>query len=92
MGLRAWLYRQLSRGTAPERDDDALVYLATAPLFRAGLLVETLRANGIDATYSETANPVTRSMTDGKIYVRHGQLAEAEAFFDTLDRRPGDPR
>lgn len=80
--MKAWFLRQLSRGTEPETDPDALTYLATAHTFEAALLAESLRANGIEASYHESTNPATRSLTNATVYVRQHQLLEARKFLD----------
>jgi hypothetical protein len=91
MGVLARL-RRLVTGVADDAPDDReMVYLATAPLYEASMLTATLRAKGVDARYVETTNPLTRSLTDGKIFVPRGQLVRAEAVMSTDDDiAPGD--
>lgn len=82
MGVKGWLERIVFGRPEPHRHSREMVYLATAPLYEASLYTATLRARGIDAHYVETTNPLTRSLTDGKIFVPRHQLDEAEAVFD----------
>lgn len=95
MGIVGWIRRVVTNGGEHRRgpDDREMVYLATAPLYEASLVTATLRAKGVDARYLETTNPLTRSLTDGKIFVPRGQLARAEAVLnDDGEDTDGDHR
>ena len=62
-----------------------MVYLGTAPLFEAAGLTAYLRAQGINARYLESTNPLTESLTDGKVFVPRAQLEAAEALMNATD-------
>jgi hypothetical protein len=82
VGAKDWLRRLVAGNGDRTPDGREMVYLATAPLYEAALFTATLRARGVDARYVETTNPLTRSLTDGKIFVPRAQLAQAEAALD----------
>jgi hypothetical protein len=85
VGVLGWLRRLVAGDTDNSPDERELVYLATAPLYEASLLTATLRAKGVDARYVETTNPLTRSLTDGKVFVPRSQLRRAEHVLDGDD-------
>lgn len=77
MSLRDTLMRWLDRGHV-HVDPDEWVEVAVVPLSQGPLLVEQLRAAGIDATGADTFNVVTQVPSDFQVLVQRRDLADAE--------------
>lgn len=77
MGLRDTLMRWLDRGHV-DHDPDEWVEVTVVPVSQGPLLIERLRAAGIDATGADTFNVVTQVPSDFRIFVQRRDLAAAE--------------
>lgn len=77
MGLRATLMRWLDRGHV-DLDPDEWVEVTVVPVSQGPLLIERLRAAGINATGADTFNVVTQVPSDFRIFVQRRDLVAAE--------------
>jgi hypothetical protein len=82
LGLRQWFWDLLARGEAPEPDPNAQVEATVVPLFNGPMLVERLRAEGVDAEGLEAFDIRTRVTTQMRIMVRQRDLAEAREILE----------
>lgn len=83
-----WLQRLfgLDRTGADDRDPDAVVNIATLPLWQTPLIVTGLEQRGITASFAEIS-AVRRLNATGEIYVRERDRIAAEAIIAELTAR-----
>lgn len=77
MGLRAAFWRLMAKGSPPRHNEFEQRDLITTSLFEAPLLIAELADHGIDAVLIESFNVVTKTRSDARVLVRHGDLEAA---------------
>jgi hypothetical protein len=83
MTIRQSIERLLNRRGLP-KDPDEYIEIGLVPLGSGPMTVETLRAEGFDATGDQTYNIVTEVGSDFRILVPRRQAAAATARLDDL--------
>ncbi len=81
MGVRERILRLLDRG-GHELDPDEFVEFAVVHVATGPLLVERLRAAGIEAVGNDTFNPGTQVLSDCSVRVRRRDLTSAAHVYD----------
>ena len=78
MGLRAGLWKLLSRGGDGEPAPDELVELIRVPQHEAPLMQASLADHGIAATLQEVFDLVTSMESSSRVLVRRADFAAAQ--------------
>lgn len=88
MAWRGWFRRALGGDDeAGLRDPDERRELVTVAAFEAPLLVADLADHDIEATTQDAFDLVTKSLTNVRVLVRHGDLDAAQAVLVARSRR-----
>lgn len=83
VSIRETIERLLSRGDA-QQDPDELIELAVVPLATGPMIVDALRADGLNAGGAPTYNVATGVASDYRVLVPRRQAEEAARRLERL--------